>query len=249
MKHTQHRLLQLAGFALAFSSMEANAQNFGNRVDVCNKGDVNLQFLHFSTNSSILGGDKGKIAGWWTIKPGDCEDINPVGFDTVAVGFLQTSDKGIRGNPVYVLDQATERGSTSWAPAIVCAPINGIVNYQNSLGLVRSNYLPPCKPGFEEFRMSFGVIPNDQFPKYHLTPRGSDRLSAWPREKAESAPSSTFPPGPPLSNETIVANRNEALRRAAADDKSRRKNQISAACADRGLYPLFSDFWRPKGDV
>lgn len=240
MKYAAHLLLQVVSFALAFSSMEASAQNFGNRVDVCNEGDVDLQFLHFSTNSSLLGGDKGKIAGWWTIKPGDCEDINPVGFDTVAVGFLQTSDKGIRGNPVYVLNHSTERGSTSWAPAIVCAPTNGIVNYKNSLGLVRSNYLPPCKPGFEEFRMSFGVIPNDQFPKYYLTPRGSDKLSAWPKKKAEPAPSLTFPTEHRLSKETIEANRNEALRRAAADYKKKRMNQISAACVDAKLYSVRS---------
>lgn len=84
------------GIALAFSSMEASAQNFGNRVDVCNEGDVDLQFLHFSTNSSLLGGDKGKIAGWWTIKPGDCEDINPVGpIGLVVVCSGQWSSQGL----------------------------------------------------------------------------------------------------------------------------------------------------------
>jgi hypothetical protein len=89
--------------------------------------------------------------------------------------------------------------------------------------------------------MSFGVIPNDQFPKYYLTPRGSDNLSAWPKKKAEPAQALTFPTESRLSKGTVEENKNEALRRAAADDKKRRKKQIWAACVDGDLYSALSD--------
>jgi hypothetical protein len=165
----------------------ADAQNYGNRVEVCNNGDIDLSFIYFATNSSLFGGEQAKIAGWYTIEPRDCGNINPSGLDTVAVGFLQVNDKGVRGNPVYVLENATAVGGTDWAPSVICAPINDSLSYKSGLGVVTDKYTPPCEDGFAPYRMSFGVIPNDVFPEYHLEPKGSDALNAWPAGAVQQA--------------------------------------------------------------
>jgi len=167
--------------------IQADAQNYGNQVEVCNKGDIDLSYIYFATNNSLLGGEQASISGWYTIEPRDCDDVNPSGFDTVAVGFLQINDKGTRGNPVYILENVTDVGSTRWAPSIICAPINDSLGDKDSLGLVTEKYTPPCQDGFAEFRMSFGVIPNDVYPTYNLTPRGSDGLNEWPVRAAQQA--------------------------------------------------------------
>lgn len=208
---------------LLLCSGAAKADNYGNLVEVCNHGDVDLRFLYFATSSSFFGGERGEFSGFYTIKPGDCGNVNPSGYQTVAVGFLQTNNKGVNGNPVYRLNDVSDDGSLSWLPPIVCAPSNDAVTYTNSINLVRSNHLPPCKPGLVKVRMSFGVMPNDQFPKYHLTPRSSDVLSSW-------------------LNQTSTSTRNkqgDASSQANESLEDGYRRHIANACVDGKLYQLF----------
>lgn len=208
---------------LLLYSGAVKADNYGNLVEVCNHGDVDLRFLYYATSSSFFSGERGEISGFYTIKPGDCGNVNPSGYQTVAVGFLQTNNKGVNGNPVYRLNDVADDGSLSWLPSIVCAPPHDAVTYTNSIDLVRSNYLPPCKPGLVEVRMSFGVMPNDQFPKYHLTPRSSDVLSSW------------------LKPKTGTTMNNDASSRANESLEDRYRRHIANACLKGKLYQRFLD--------
>ncbi len=229
-------VLVICIFSIWLLSPTANAQNYGNLVEVCNKGDIDLKFVYFSTNSSLFGGEKAKISGWYTIEPSDCENVNPTGFDTVAVGFLQVNNDGVRGNPVYLLEDATSVGSTDWAPSVVCAPINDSLSYQSGLGNVKQKFTPPCQDGFAEYRMSFGVIPNDVYPTFNLTPRGSDRLNPWPGGSAPPATAATKSQ-PEMSDLEIAARIMLGAAKGLEDGKVRK---ISNGCAASSLVFVFS---------
>lgn len=223
-------------FGLWLLSPTANAQNYGNLVEVCNKGDIDLQFVYFATNSSLFGGEQAKIAGWYTIEPRDCENVNPTGFDTVAVGFLQVNDEGVLGNPVYLLEDATDVGSTEWAPSVVCAPINDALSYKNGLGIVKQKYFPPCEDGYAEYRMSFGVIPNDVYPTFNLTPRGSDRLNPWPGGSSQAAKTTTTSQSE-MSDLEVAA---RILMGAAQGLEDGKVRKVSEACESSSLVFVFS---------
>lgn len=165
-------------------SQMALAQNYAKVVRVCNKGNVDLKYMAFATRSSLLGGEGAKISGWHPIKRGKCQDVNPRGFSAVTVGFLQTNSDGITGNPVYNVRNTGKPANSRKAPATICAPINDKVDYKSALGIVRDKYLPPCREGFAEFRMSFYVRPGDVVRPIHLKPRSSDQLNPWPIETA-----------------------------------------------------------------
>ena len=235
LRRKNHFLLALL-FSFWLSPNSADAQNYGNLVEVCNKGDIDLSYIYFATNSSLFGGEQAKIAGWYTIEPGDCGNVNPTGFDTVAVGFLQVNDNGVRGNSVYILEDATNVGSTEWAPSVICAPTNDALSYKNGLGVVREKYTPPCQEGFAEFKMSFGVIPNDVYPTYNLTPRGDINLLAWPAVSARqaTAPSKSEPE---TSNLEVAARIMIGAAQGLEDGKVRKLNK---ACRSSSLVWVFN---------
>lgn len=165
----------------------AHAQNYSNIVRVCNKGNADLSYVKFSTNSSTLfTGENGLVAGWYTIKPGECPDVNYERHDSVALGFLQTNDQGITGNPVYTSSDAAEAGKYKWSPSAICVPVGEVIDYSGGLGTVRDKFLPPCRDGHAEVRMSFGVKPNDGYPEFNLRPMRNDALIPWNDPKADA---------------------------------------------------------------
>ena len=172
-------------FATIFLSLFATllpaafAQNDGNVVRVCNKGNVEIKYTRFLTKSGFFSGDVARVSGWYPIKAGRCHDINPNGYQTVAVGFLQTNDKGITGNPVYTVSGASRMGRSDWAPDVICVPIEKAVVYEGGLGIVREKFLPPCRAGQAALKMSFAVMPNDVFPEIKLKPQRNDDLIPW----------------------------------------------------------------------
>ncbi|MEQ8301261.1 MAG: hypothetical protein RH945_12035 [Hyphomonas sp.] len=172
-------------FATIFLSLFATllpaafAQNDGNVVRVCNKGNVEIKYTRFLTKSGFFSGDVARVSGWYPIKAGRCHDINPDGYQTVAVGFLQTNDKGITGNPVYTVSGASRMGRSDWAPDVICVPIEKAVVYEGGLGIVREKFLPPCRAGQAALKMSFAVMPNDVFPEIKLKPQRNDHLIPW----------------------------------------------------------------------
>ena len=129
------------------------AYDYGSSVNVCNKGDIDLHYVAFATNNSFFSGYKAKISAWHTVEPNDCEDVGISGYETVALGFLQINDMDVRGNPVYILEDATSVGSTEWAPATLCVPVNDRLSDSGTHGAISNRYKPPCQQGFAEFRM------------------------------------------------------------------------------------------------
>ncbi|MEQ8207974.1 MAG: hypothetical protein RIA65_17485 [Woeseia sp.] len=165
----------------------AHAQNYSNIVRVCNKGNADLIYVKFSTNSGTLfTGENGLVAGWYTIKPGECPDVNYERHDSVALGFLQRNDQGITGNPVYTSSDAAAAGKYEWAPSAICVKIGEVIDYSGGLGAVQDKFLPPCRDGHAEFRMSFGVKPNDGYPEFNLRPMRDDALIPWNDPKTDA---------------------------------------------------------------
>lgn len=165
----------------------AHAQNYSNIVRVCNKGNADLTYVKFSTNSGTLfTSENGLVAGWYTIKPGQCPDVNYERHDSVALGFLQTNDQGITGNPVYTSSDAAEAGKYKWSPSAICVRIGEVIDYSGGIGAVRDKFLPPCRDGHAEVKMSFGVKPNDGYPEFNLEPMRNDALIPWNDPKADA---------------------------------------------------------------
>ncbi|PHR61436.1 MAG: hypothetical protein COA43_03565 [Robiginitomaculum sp.] len=186
------KLMCLAFLAAMFFPSTLLAQtNDSNYVKVCNKGNVNLDYVAYATKKSFLGGAQAKVSGWYTIKPRKCQDVNLRGYQTVALGFLQTNAKGIQGNLVYNVRNATHAGGAKWSPRVICVSKTGRINAQNSTGVIAQKFKPPCHDGKVELRMSFAVKPNDAFPTFNLKPRGSDQLVPWLRKASSGAPSSS----------------------------------------------------------
>ena len=215
------------------------AYDYGSAVNVCNKGDIDLHYVAFATDDSFFGGYKAKVSAWHTVEPNDCEDVGISGYATVALGFLQINDMGVRGNPVYILEDATSVGSTEWAPATLCVPVNDRLSDSGTHGAISNRYKPPCKQGFAEFRMSFGVIPNGNWPTYNLKARGSDILAPWPALTA--TPSAKASPAPvnksSMSNAEVAAKIILGAAQGLEDGKIRK---LAAECESSMLTIAFA---------
>lgn len=219
----------------------AQAFDHGNSVDVCNKGDIDLHYVAFGTNDSFFGGYTAKISAWHTVEPGDCEDVALSGYETIALGFLQVNNKGVRGNPVYVLEDATSVGSTEWAPALLCVPTNDRLSDDDTHGAISQRYKPPCEEGFAEFKMSFGVIPNGNWPTYNLNARGSDLLMPWPASSI--TPSASEPRTSSSSSSNAMSNVEIAARillGAAKGLEDGKIRQIASVCESSILTMAFA---------
>ncbi len=200
------RMIALAiVMAMFLPPHHVRAYDYGNDVFLCNKGDIDIYFLAFATKNTLLGGHKAKISAWHKIEPRDCVDASLSGYTTLAVGFQQTNNNGVRGNPVYVLENATDIGSTDWAPGVLCAPIKTRLVDESGFGVIRDRYQPPCKEGFAEFRMSFGSIPNGNGPTFNLKAKGSDRLFPWAVGVAATPPSASTQQEDTMSNAEVAA--------------------------------------------
>ncbi|MEQ8207925.1 MAG: hypothetical protein RIA65_17240 [Woeseia sp.] len=241
MPNSALRLIILVLFAAA--PIPGFAQDFdhGSSVDVCNKGDIDLHYVAFGTNNSFFGGYTAKISAWHKVEPGDCEDVAFSDYETIALGFLQINDRGVRGNPVYVLEDATRIGSTEWAPAVLCVPTNDRLDDDNTHGVLVDRYSPPCDDGFAEFKMSFGVIANGNWPTYNLTARGSDLLMPWPATSA--TPSASAPSTSNSSSSNTMSNAEIAARillGAAKGLEDGKIRQIASVCESSILTMAFA---------
>lgn len=176
---------------IAMSGSAWAQMNDSNVVNVCNKGNVDVSYLSFSTKSSFFGGEEAEVSGWYKIRPGRCQDVNMPYYDTVAVGFLQKNKQGVRGNPVYSVQNADRPGGGKWSPTSICVPPEKAVTYKNTYAAVKNKFYPPCTNGDVELRMSFAVMPNDVFPKITIRPRRNDQLIAWPRATSNASPQAT----------------------------------------------------------
>lgn len=183
----------------------AYASSYLNQVWVCNEGNVDLHYLAFATNDSLFTGYNAKIWGWGSIEADDCEDVSQSGYETIALGFLQINASGVRGNPVYVVEDATRSGNAKWMPEVLCAPVNDRLQESSGIGIILERFSPPCKAGFAELRMSFGVKPGGSAPTINLTPKASDQLVSWPVKTAQAHAAPAQKPDNGMSDLEILA--------------------------------------------
>ncbi len=218
MRKIRYRSILLCALASLATPQIAPAYDYGNAVSVCNKGDIDLHYVAFGTNESFLGGHTAKISAWHKVETGDCEDVALSGYETVALGFLQTNDEGVTGNPVYVVRDATRTGEADWAPGTFCLPVNDRLVDDSTYGVIRDRYKPPCKDGFAPLNMSFGVVPNGSWPHFDLKPEGSGYLHPWPASITTQTPS-TPKQDDSMSNAEIAGNVLLELSRAIENGK------------------------------
>ena len=230
--------------AVVLSLLQANhafaSDLFGNEVNVCNKGDTDLFYLVFATDRSMFFGDSAEISAWHKVEPGDCSDVSLSGYPTVALGFLQNNAHGVQGNPVYELDNATDVGSTDWAPATVCAPVDGTLSDDGGLQPLRERYTPPCREGFAPLRMSFGVIPNGLAPVFNLTPRDNTPLVAWPFFRSGPNPPVSKPAPQSGSTTSDLENLAKIIQGAAQGLEKGRIRKLAGSCEKSSLVMLFA---------
>ena len=71
-------LSALACFAGGVQSASAQSNEY-HWVNVCNRGDVDLQYVVLRTRWNLGQGDRAQLSGWHTIRKGKCEDVNTSG--------------------------------------------------------------------------------------------------------------------------------------------------------------------------
>lgn len=169
----------LAVWAAAQSTSNAQTNDY-NEIEVCNKGNTILDYAVFATKTDYWMGDRAKASAWYQIKPGKCQNVNPGRYRGVSIGFRQKGRGDIWGNPIYQVRNADGRMKGRFQASVMCLP--GIDRFEESgsLQAVRRKILPPCREGFDEFKMSFYVQPNDVFSKITLRPDKNDQMVEWP---------------------------------------------------------------------
>ncbi len=165
-------------------------------VNVCNRGDVDLNYVVLRTRWNLGQGDRAQLSGWHTIRPGQCEDVNLSIYQGVAVGFTHALMNGGVGNPVYVPEGAKPANGNKRAPAVLCVPQSGTINRKGTLSFVLSGASPPCASGTYPLKMSFYSKPGEYapVPKFIITPRSSAALAPWPEELQTVTPAAPKPP-------------------------------------------------------
>ena len=153
-------------------------------VNVCNQGDVDLNYVVLRTRWNLGQGDRAQLSGWHTIRKGQCEDVNTSVYQGIAIGFTHALINGGVGNPVYVPEDAQPANGNKRAPAVLCVPQSGSINRKGSLSSVLSGASPPCASGAYPLKMSFYSKPGEYapVPKFIITPRSSAPLARWPEE-------------------------------------------------------------------
>ena len=165
-------------------------------VNVCNRGNVDLNYVVLRTRWNLGQGDRAQLSGWHTIRPGKCEDVNLSIYQGVAVGFTHALMNGGVGNPVYVPEDAQAANGNKRAPAVLCVPQSGAINRKGALSSVLAGASPPCASGTYPLKMSFYSKPGEYapVPKFIITPRSSAPLEAWPEELQTVTPAAPKPP-------------------------------------------------------
>lgn len=181
---------------LPITIQSASAQsNEYHWVNVCNRGDVDLNYVVLRTRWNLGQGDRAQLSGWHTIRKGQCDDVNTSVYQGIAIGFTHTLWEGGVGNPVYVPEEAEPANGNKRAPSILCVPQSGSINRKGSLSSVLSATSPPCASGTYPLRMSFYSKPGEYapVPKFIIKPRYSAPLARWPEELQTIVPAARTP--------------------------------------------------------
>ena len=137
------------------STASVAQMNDYNVIEVCNKGDILLEYAVFATKTDYWMGDRAEASAWYKIQPGKCENVNPGTYRGVSIGFYQKGSNGVFGNPVYNVKNADRRMDGRFETNVMCLPGNKRFEETGSLSSVRRKITPPGAEGFYECRMSF----------------------------------------------------------------------------------------------
>ncbi len=172
-------LFLMGAFACTMGSVQsATAQsNEYHWVEVCNRGDVDLNYVVLRTGWNLGQGDRAQLSGWHTIRKGHCEDVNTSVYQAVTIGFVYERAQGGLVNPVYVPSDATPANGNKYAPSVLCVPQSGSINRNSSLSSVVSGASPPCASGEYALKMLFDEKPGNFVPKLIVRPSASESLS------------------------------------------------------------------------
>jgi hypothetical protein len=198
-------LSALAYFAGGVQSASAQSNEY-HWVNVCNQGDVDLQYVVLRTRWNLGQGDRAQLSGWHTIRKGKCEDVNTSVYQGIAIGFTHALMNGGVGNPVYHPQDAQAASGNKRAPAVLCVPQSGAINRKGSLSSVLSAASPPCSSGTYPLRMSFYSKPGEYapIPKFIIKPTRSASLAPWPEERQVMAPAAPMRPKAQTSSRTSM---------------------------------------------
>ena len=235
-------LSALACFAGGVQSASAQSNEY-HWVNVCNRGDVDLQYVVLRTRWNLGQGDRVQLSGWHTIRKGKCEDVNTSVYQGIAIGFTHALMNGGVGNPVYHPQDAQAANGNKRAPAVLCVPQSGAINRKGSLSSVLSAASPPCSSGTYPLRMSFYSKPGEYapVPKFIIKPTRSASLAPWPEElrAVEKVPEhNEQKSGEVLAWKSVSSG--EVMARI-------RRDNYTAACRDSLIASSFSLMTMDKG--
>lgn len=87
-------------------------------VNVCNRGDVDLNYVVLRTRWNPGQRDHAQHLGWQTIRKGKCENVNSSVYQAVTTGVAHALWEGGLGNPVYVPEGAEPANGNKRAPRL-----------------------------------------------------------------------------------------------------------------------------------
>lgn len=151
------------------------------RVDVCNRGDVELWYVSLGSRVTVTQ-NKARINGFQTIKPGECQNVLPKWMDRVSVAFFYIDEAGTFGNAVFKIDDWWNEGVDFQH---VCVdPSNHFqgdemaeIGWGGAKEFI-AKWSPPCKQGFvpAAISMSVGEMRKSERHSIKVSPSRNDRL-------------------------------------------------------------------------
>lgn len=116
----------------------------------CNTGRATLHMLEFYESGMLS--NRGEVAGWDRIEPGDCTGWYEIDFRTTFAFIIRRADGSVV-NPVYRPTGDSERGLVDW----VCARVERNFNVARSRTELLDTYATrSCPAGFTPIRPSVG---------------------------------------------------------------------------------------------
>ncbi|MBX3325206.1 MAG: hypothetical protein U0223_12060 [Nitrospira sp.] len=126
-------------------------------VNVCNNGDIELLYASLGTRVQLLA-IHASIEGLYTIPPGACRDVMPLGMKNVTVAFFHVDKAGQLGNVVYSLEgegsSLKEMKSDRMCVKVGKFADDTFKRRQTYSQFVQS-WSPPCPPGLVSVKNTF----------------------------------------------------------------------------------------------
>ncbi len=129
------------------------------KVDVCNKGDVEVFYASLGVRDNFLS-EQAIIQGLFSIEPGKCRNIIPGGMSDVTAAFFYVDKSGTLGNTVFKVD-GPEKSLFNTRLLQICVHPDGFrrssTRDRMSLMQFLKKWTPPCPSEYFPGKTSFGV--------------------------------------------------------------------------------------------